>query len=45
VARKGARIYEVPISYHGRDYAHGKKITWRDGVAAIFHIVRFRFFD
>jgi glycosyltransferase involved in cell wall biosynthesis len=45
VARKGCRIYEVPISYHGRDYAHGKKITWRDGIAAIFHILRFRFFD
>ncbi|MBM4294876.1 MAG: glycosyltransferase family 2 protein [Deltaproteobacteria bacterium] len=45
VAKKGVRIYEVPISYHGRDYAHGKKITWRDGIAAIFHILRFRFFD
>ena len=45
VARKGCRIYEVPIRYHGRDYAHGKKITWRDGIAAIFHILRFRFFD
>jgi len=45
VAQKGWRIYEVPISYHGRDYAHGKKITWRDGLAAIFHIIRFRFFD
>jgi glycosyltransferase involved in cell wall biosynthesis len=39
------RIYEVPIQYHGRDYAHGKKITWRDGIAAIFHIIRFKFFD
>jgi glycosyltransferase involved in cell wall biosynthesis len=45
VAKKGCRVYEVPISYHGRDYAHGKKITWRDGIAAIFHIVRYRFFD
>ncbi|MFZ2088816.1 MAG: glycosyltransferase family 2 protein [Desulfobaccales bacterium] len=45
VARKGCRVYEVPISYHGRDYAHGKKITWRDGIAAIYHIVRYRFFD
>jgi glycosyltransferase involved in cell wall biosynthesis len=45
VAKKGWRVYEVPISYHGRDYAHGKKITWRDGIAAIFHILRFRFFD
>ena len=45
VAKGGWRIYEVPISYHGRDYAHGKKITWRDGMAAIFHILRFRFWD
>lgn len=44
-AKLRCRIYEVPISYSGRDYAHGKKITWRDGLAAIFHIVRFRFFD
>ena len=39
------RIYEVPISYSGRDYSEGKKITWRDGLAALFHIVRFKFFD
>jgi|UniRef100_A0A7V6A2D9 glycosyltransferase involved in cell wall biosynthesis len=45
VAKKGWRVYEVPIGYYGRDYAHGKKITWRDGIAAIYHIVRFRFFD
>lgn len=45
IAKKGWRIYEVPIGYHGRDYAHGKKITWRDGIAAIFHIIRFRFGD
>jgi glycosyltransferase involved in cell wall biosynthesis len=45
VAKAGWRIYEVPIQYHGRDYAHGKKITWRDGIAAIFHIIRFRFWD
>ncbi len=44
-AKLQCRIYEIPISYSGRDYAHGKKITWRDGLAAIFHIVRFRFFD
>jgi glycosyltransferase involved in cell wall biosynthesis len=36
-----ARIYEVPISYSGRTYAEGKKIGWRDGVAAIWHILRF----
>jgi glycosyltransferase involved in cell wall biosynthesis len=45
VARLGLRIYEVPIRYYGRTYAEGKKITWRDGVAAIGHIIRHRFFD
>ncbi|HVH38937.1 MAG TPA: glycosyltransferase family 2 protein [Gemmatimonadaceae bacterium] len=41
LARANARIYEVPISYSGRTYAEGKKIGWRDGVAAIGHIIRF----
>jgi glycosyltransferase involved in cell wall biosynthesis len=41
LAQAGARIFEVPISYSGRTYAEGKKIGWRDGVAAIWHIVRF----
>lgn len=40
LAQMGARVYEVPISYHGRTYAEGKKITWRDGVAALHHITR-----
>ena len=40
IARAGCRIYEVPISYHGRTYAEGKKIGWRDGVAAIWTILR-----
>ena len=44
LARMGARIYETPISYSGRDYSQGKKITWRDGIAALWHIFRFRFF-
>ncbi len=39
-----ARIWEIPISYDGRTYAEGKKIGWRDGVAAIGHIVRFNLF-
>jgi glycosyltransferase involved in cell wall biosynthesis len=43
-ARLGVRIYEVPISYHGRTYAEGKKIDWRDGVAALWRMVVFRFF-
>ncbi|MBP1689982.1 MAG: glycosyl transferase family 2, partial [Deltaproteobacteria bacterium] len=41
VARLRCRIYEHPISYAGRDYDQGKKITWRDGVAALYHIARF----
>ena len=45
LARMKARIYETPISYSGRDYAQGKKITWRDGLSALWHIFRFRFFD
>jgi glycosyltransferase involved in cell wall biosynthesis len=40
VARAGCRIYEVPISYHGRTYAEGKKIGWRDGVAAVWTILK-----
>ncbi len=44
VARQKCRIYEVPISYSGRDYAEGKKIGWKDGIAAIYHIIRFRLF-
>jgi len=39
LSQMGARIYEVPISYHGRTYDEGKKITWRDGVAALFHML------
>jgi hypothetical protein len=41
LAQSGARIYELPISYHGRSYAEGKKIGWRDGVSAIWSILRF----
>ena len=45
VARLGCRIYEVPISYHGRTYAEGKKIGWRDGVSAIWTILRCNLWD
>ncbi len=45
VARGRWRVFEVGISYAGRDYAEGKKITWRDGLAALWAIFRFRFFD
>ncbi len=45
VAKLNCRIYEVPISYYGRDYAEGKKITWKDGVRAIWCIIKYRFSD
>jgi len=41
LAQARARIWEMPISYGGRTYAEGKKITWRDGFAALFHILRY----
>jgi SAM-dependent methyltransferase len=41
----GARVYEVPISYHGRTYAEGKSISWKDGVQALWLIFKFRFLD
>jgi glycosyltransferase involved in cell wall biosynthesis len=44
LSRADARIFEVPISYSGRTYAEGKKIGWRDGVAAFWHITRFNLF-
>ena len=44
IARRGYRIYEVPISYHGRDYWEGKKIGWKDGVSAVWTIVRYGLF-
>jgi glycosyltransferase involved in cell wall biosynthesis len=45
LAKKKCRFYEVPISYHGRTYAEGKKITWKDGVAALYCLIRFRLAD
>ncbi len=44
LAQAQARIWEIPISYSGRTYAEGKKIGWRDGAAAIVHIMRFNLF-
>jgi glycosyltransferase involved in cell wall biosynthesis len=43
VLRQGVRIYEVPISYTGREFDEGKKITWRDGFAALVALVKYRF--
>ena len=44
ILRRGdVRLYEIPVSYYGRTYAEGKKITWRDGVKAVALLLRFRF--
>lgn len=45
VLKKGARLYELPISYYGREYEEGKKITWKDGIHAILALIKFRFTD
>jgi glycosyltransferase involved in cell wall biosynthesis len=45
ICRGGFRVYEVPISYYGRSYAEGKKITWRDGFPALYALVKYRFRD
>jgi len=45
ILKRGIRIYEVPISYMGREFDEGKKITWRDGFAALWTLVKFRFGD
>lgn len=45
LARRRYRFYETPISYSGRDYSEGKKIGWKDGLAALWFIIRYRFWD
>ena len=45
LAKRGCRFYEVPISYHGRTYEEGKKITWQDGAAALYYMIRYRLGD
>jgi hypothetical protein len=45
VCKRKLRIYELPISYYGRTYEEGKKITWRDGFRAIWVLLRVRFLD
>jgi glycosyltransferase involved in cell wall biosynthesis len=45
MAKGNWRVYEVPISYSGRTYAEGKKITWRDGLSTLWYILRFNLFD
>jgi glycosyltransferase involved in cell wall biosynthesis len=43
--KRRARVYEVPITYEGRDYSEGKKITWRDGIPALWTLIKYRFVD
>jgi glycosyltransferase involved in cell wall biosynthesis len=45
LAKRRCRFYEVPISYYGRTYEEGKKITWKDGVAALYYMIRFKLAD
>jgi len=45
VLKRGIRIYEVPISYAGREYGEGKKITWRDGFVALAALLKYRFIE
>ena len=45
IFKRGYKVYEVPISYNGRGYEEGKKITWRDGIAALWVLIKFRFRD
>lgn len=45
IAQMGCRVYEIPISYHGREYWEGKKIGWKDGISAIWTILKYSFMD
>ncbi len=45
ILKRGVRIYEVPISYSGREFDEGKKITWRDGFSALYTLIKYRFRD
>jgi glycosyltransferase involved in cell wall biosynthesis len=45
IFKRGYRVYEIPITYDGRGYSEGKKITWRDGVVAIWTLIKYRFIE
>ena len=45
VLKRKHKLYEMPISYYGRDFSEGKKITWRDGFGAIWALIKYRFVD
>lgn len=45
VLKRRPRLYELPISYYGREYSEGKKITWKDGIHAVIALIKYRFID
>jgi len=45
VLKSGYQIYEVPISYFGRQFSEGKKLTWKDGVIALWTLIKYRFIN
>ncbi len=45
VLKRGARLYELPVSYYGREFSEGKQITWKDGFHAIIALIKYRFTD
>ncbi len=45
VLKRGARLYELPVSYYGREFSEGKKITWKDGIHAVIALIKYRFID
>jgi glycosyltransferase involved in cell wall biosynthesis len=45
IFKRGYRVYEIPITYDGRGYEQGKKITWRDGIVALWVLLKYRFRD
>lgn len=45
VLKRHPRLYELPISYYGREYSEGKKITWKDGIHAVIALIKYRFID
>ncbi len=45
ILKRKYKLYEMPISYYGRDFSEGKKITWRDGFSAVWTLIKYRFVD
>ena len=45
ILKKGYKIHEIPIDFHGRKFDEGKKITWKDGIKAAYYLLKYRFVD